>query len=267
MRPQRFSCGIRKAALPTSRIAGSFNEAAAFQLRNLRETTFSGHASSASMRPQRFSCGIADRELSPSSGRGASMRPQRFSCGIVRWWTDSLLGRFPASMRPQRFSCGILLPALAGVGFAVASMRPQRFSCGIGFDNIDAIETALASMRPQRFSCGIASAQSQARRLARGGFNEAAAFQLRNPRLLTISSTRSCCFNEAAAFQLRNLRTTIHAASDRRASMRPQRFSCGISGIVVNPYVAHAGFNEAAAFQLRNRSGDGRRRRPSAGLQ
>ena len=37
MRPQRFSCGIRSAALPASAASICFNEAAAFQLRNLED--------------------------------------------------------------------------------------------------------------------------------------------------------------------------------------------------------------------------------------
>ena len=60
-------------------------------------------------------------------------------------------------------------------------------------------------MRPQRFSCGI-SATAMARRASRSYFNEAAAFQLRNP--CNSWSRRSGVehrFNEAAAFQLRNL--------------------------------------------------------------
>ena len=61
MRPQRVSCGIRSG--PTGGAAsGSFNEAAACQLRNpahclllLERDAF------ASMRPQRVSCGICEK--------------------------------------------------------------------------------------------------------------------------------------------------------------------------------------------------------------
>ena len=59
-------------------------------------------------------------------------------------------------------------------------------------------------------------------------------------------------FNEAAAFQLRNLnhlRERICVAI--AASMRPQRFSCGILRLAIDDDPL-TGFNEAAAFQLRN---------------
>ena len=60
-------------------------------------------------------------------------------------------------------------------------------------------------------------------------FNEAAAFQLRNPTARFTYPTGSLRFNEAAAFQLRNLRDAIALWAGWQASMRPQRFSCGIS--------------------------------------
>ena len=58
-------------------------------------------------------------------------------------------------------------------------------------------------MRPQRFSCGIV-ASLKLSFLKSSCFNEAAAFQLRNPSPRYYSRSRTPCFNEAAAFQLRN---------------------------------------------------------------
>ena len=109
-------------------------------------------------------------------------------------------------------------------------MRPQRFSCGISRMKFAKFLAALASMRPQRFSCGISASA-------------------------TAGADSALGFNEAAAFQLRNRRGDVddRHASDR-ASMRPQRFSCGIR-VAPNPTApARLCFNEAAAFQLRNRA-------------
>ena len=90
------------------------------------------------------------------------------------------------------------------------------------------IRAIVASMRPQRFSCGIAARHAPAHcRLC--GFNEAAAFQLRNRPGAPSAGFPRRCFNEAAAFQLRN--HGYSCCADGRgcdASMRPQRFSCGI---------------------------------------
>ena len=82
-------------------------------------------------------------------------------------------------------------------------------------------------MRPQRFSCGIFSLY-QINLYVKLGFNEAAAFQLRNQSRDTSPSFARTGFNEAAAFQLRN---------------QHQRHA---------PRSAYPRFNEAAAFQLRN---------------
>ena len=94
--------------------------------------------------------------------------------------------------------------------------------------------------------------QSLKGRSSSRGFNEAAAFQLRNPRSHQRDTVSHNSFNEAAAFQLRNL--FVERAVDflALASMRPQRFSCGIAiSRRMTPRV-YCGFNEAAAFQLRN---------------
>ena len=69
---------------------------------------------------------------------------------------------------------------------------------------VDIREHVLASMRPQRFSCGIMRQLSRLSRRCRR-FNEAAAFQLRNPNNLIEAQSGMGRFNEAAAFQLRNL--------------------------------------------------------------
>ena len=109
-------------------------------------------------------------------------------------------------------------------------------------------------MRPQRFSCGIQKA-AQSVTAIRSRFNEAAAFQLRNQLVGILKRIRvRSRFNEAAAFQLRNqlLDTHIHRRAFR-ASMRPQRFSCGIAAPEITSKCQHDSFNEAAAFQLRNR--------------
>ena len=59
MRPQRFSCGIQAQTMRPDSGVLRFNEAAAFQLRNLTVTVGPSFATQrASMRPQRFSCGI-----------------------------------------------------------------------------------------------------------------------------------------------------------------------------------------------------------------
>ena len=106
-------------------------------------------------------------------------------------------------------------------------MRPQRFSCGIQVRELHLTTELAASMRPQRFSCGIVH-DLLLGQVSQLGFNEAAAFQLRNPAPNARMICSRCCFNEAAAFQLRN-------RSPGRASYSPR-----------------SGFNEAAAFQLRN---------------
>ena len=63
-----------------------FNEAAAFQLRNLRLSVRRvAVVALASMRPQRFSCGIRILAQNVMDADTASMRPQRFSCGIQIW--------------------------------------------------------------------------------------------------------------------------------------------------------------------------------------
>ena len=84
-------------------------------------------------------------------------------------------------------------------------------------------------MRPQRFSCGI-----HVRRQSAGPrfkcFNEAAAFQLRNRHEQEDYAQGLGGFNEAAAFQLRNRQDYQTFALTFFASMRPQRFSCGING-------------------------------------
>ena len=59
-------------------------------------------------------------------------------------------------------------------------------------------------MRPQRFSCGISSPNAMDDEFETG-FNEAAAFQLRNP---------GAGLDDTRPYSV--------------ASMRPQRFSCGI---------------------------------------
>ena len=84
-------------------------------------------------------------------------------------------------------------------------------------------------MRPQRFSCGIFSA----------------------PR---VQPMKESGFNEAAAFQLRNRRRKEGLRAMRWASMRPQRFSCGIQHHATSGRSICSRFNEAAAFQLRNQS-------------
>ena len=59
-------------------------------------------------------------------------------------------------------------------------------------------------------------------------------------------------FNEAAAFQLRNPHEVGYIFPTFEASMRPQRFSCGIHEVYVHHKRDGDRFNEAAAFQLRN---------------
>ena len=109
MRPQRFSWGIRSRSALSHAWTASFNEAAAFLLRNR----------------DRHDVRRADADT-------ASMRPQRFSCGILRYSTRARQNMVLASMRPQCFSCGISVLMRAQFKKQVkASMRPQRFSCGI----------------------------------------------------------------------------------------------------------------------------------------
>ena len=107
-------------------------------------------------------------------------------------------------------------------------MRPQRFSCGI---------RSYPSSQHRHHQCFNEAAAFQLRNPPSSSwpsdtpsrFNEAAAFQLRNRSERLVCRTRSPCFNEAAAFQLRNRRCRRCPLSRfRRASMRPQRFSCGI---------------------------------------
>ena len=106
-------------------------------------------------------------------------------------------------------------------------------------------------MRPQRFSCGISRADGSAGNNGES-FNEAAAFQLRNLRRRRRSGRAAPGFNEAAAFQLRNHEQHEHREIAEQASMRPQRFSCGIQ-LNSEARADHStSFNEAAAFQLRN---------------
>ena len=106
-------------------------------------------------------------------------------------------------------------------------------------------------MRPQRFSCGIRRSRHCIHASLRS-FNEAAAFQLRNHHPQDAREVFRYRFNEAAAFQLRNRGIMTRGLERARASMRPQRFSCGIKSSGSAVTARKRCFNEAAAFQLRN---------------
>ena len=158
MRPQRFSCGI---------------------MSEFGYATYDDVL--ASMRPQRFSCGITRKPRAPLRYCCASMRPQRFSCGIRELTLDqqNAEARFNEAAAFQLRNLGRGVESLGRL--TRASMRPQRFSCGIAHIEREMEPELAASMRPQRFSCGICSSHVRVRRSA-VCFNEAAAFQLRNPR-------------------------------------------------------------------------------------
>ena len=121
MRPQRFSCGIFRRRRMASMGKTGFNEAAAFQLRNLLALLRLAGKRAASMRPQRFSCGIIIRKMREKYSAIASMRPQRFSCGIMRQ-----LSRL--SRRCRRFNEAAafqLRNRSSCITYSVASMRLQ----------------------------------------------------------------------------------------------------------------------------------------------
>ena len=106
-------------------------------------------------------------------------------------------------------------------------------------------------MRPQRFSCGIFIGVVRSRRTIHC-FNEAAAFQLRNPATHVDFEGFDDASMRPQRFSCGIARVERHQRDDRHASMRPQRFSCGIRPIPAARPFASCSFNEAAAFQLRN---------------
>src|SRR5688572_12927279 len=105
-------------------------------------------------------------------------------------------------------------------------MEAQSFDCGHVKLFFLVVRDLRASMEPQSFDCGHVSKIENGRH-PRRGFNGAAVFRLRTPKLAKAHPTAISSFNGAAVFRLRTQNASI-----------------------VNPLPTFS-FNGAAVFRLR----------------